>query len=284
MCESVRSFLCIFLVSCYCRYWCSYCEASVSVFGRHGWARKSTLYVFNTVVVVGLLQVVVVGLLQVVVVGLLQVVVRMVCVFQVCLLSKVIPGYVALSVCCSFVSSNIIFMGFDLVDKVKSIVKDLDLVLFIFTHQSCAQLDKLLVASWSRTLAVVAYYCVLLKTKSSTYIAHFTGDGNFLIRSLMNTKKSVGDMTPPCGIPCLKSIFFVLSRTTIAGRLCRYDLIQRNIFPTMLHFFSFSRSRPSVQTVSNAFCKSIHTVSVCFLCWKPSSISCAIYVTILILC
>ena len=39
-------------------YCCSYCKASVSVFGRHGWARISTLYGFNTVVV-GLLQVVV---------------------------------------------------------------------------------------------------------------------------------------------------------------------------------------------------------------------------------
>ena len=57
MCESVRSFLCIFLVSCYCRYCCSYCEAFISVFGRHCWARISTLYGFNTVV--GPLQVVV---------------------------------------------------------------------------------------------------------------------------------------------------------------------------------------------------------------------------------
>ena len=79
------------------------------------------------------------------------------CVFQVCLLSNVIPMNVVLSVCCSSVSSNIIFMGFDLVDKVKSVVKDL--VLFIFAHQSCAQLDKVLVASWSRILAVVAFFC-----------------------------------------------------------------------------------------------------------------------------
>ena len=121
----------------------------------------------------------------------------------------------------------------------------------------------MLIASWSRTLAVVAYSSVLHRTKSSAYIAHFTGDGNLLIRSLMNTKKCVGDMTPPCGTPCLRSIFllFVLSMTTLARRLCRYDLIQRNIFPAMLHFFSF-RSRPSVQTVSNAFCRSIHTVRV----------------------
>ena len=69
-------------------------------------------------------------------------------------------------------------MGFGLVDKVKSVVQDL--VLFIFTHQSCAQLDKMLVASWSRVLAVVAYSSVLHWTKSPAYIAHFTGDGNFL--------------------------------------------------------------------------------------------------------
>ena len=111
------------------------------------------------------------------------------CVFQVCLLSKVIPMYVALLVSSSSVSSNIIFMCFGLVDNVKSVVQDL--VLFIFTHQSSAQLDKMLVASWSRVLAVVAYSSVLHRTKSSAYIAHFTGDGNFLIRSLMNTKKLV---------------------------------------------------------------------------------------------
>ena len=130
------------------------------------------------------------------------------CAFQVRLLSMVIPMYVALSVCCSYVSSSIIFMGFDLVDKIKSVVKDL--VLFICTHQSCAQIDKMLVASWSRILAVAAYSSVLHRTKSSAYIAHFTGDGKFLI--------SVGDMTLPCGTPCLRSIFllFVLSMTTLA--------------------------------------------------------------------
>ena len=68
-------------------------------------------------------------------------------------------------------------MGFDLIDKIKSVVKDL--VLFIFVHQFCVQLDKMLVASWSRILAGVAYSSVLDKTTSSTYIAHLTGDGNF---------------------------------------------------------------------------------------------------------
>ena len=61
---------------------------------------------------------------------------------------------------------------------------------------------------------------MLHRTKSSAYIAHFTGDGHFLIRSLMNTKKSAGDMTPPCGTPCLRIIFllFVLSMTTLSQR------------------------------------------------------------------
>ena len=116
--------------------------------------------------------------------------------FQVCLLSKVIPRYVALSVCCSSVSSKIIFIGFDLVDNIKSVVKKIS-----FTHQSCAQPDRMMVASWSWILAVVAYSSALHRTKSSAYIAHFTGDGHFLIRLLMNTKKSIGDMSLPLVVP-----------------------------------------------------------------------------------
>ena len=78
-------------------------------------------------------------------------------------------------------------MGFDLVDKVKSVVKNL--VLFIFTHQSCAQLDMMLIASWSRILALVAYSPVLHRTKSAAYITQLSGDGHFLISSLKDTKK-----------------------------------------------------------------------------------------------
>ena len=99
-------------------------------------------------------------------------------VYQVCLLSKVIPRYFPLSVCCSSVSSNIILMGFDLVDKAKSVVKKI--VLFIFIHQSCALLDRLFLGV---DLAVVAYSAVLHRTKPSAYIAHFNGDWNLLIRS-----------------------------------------------------------------------------------------------------
>ena len=71
---------------------------------------------------------------------------------------------------------------------------------------------------WSRSLAVVAYSSVLHSTKSSVYIAYFTGDEHLLMRSLMNTKKMLGDRTPPCATPCLRSILllFVLSTTTLA--------------------------------------------------------------------
>ena len=81
--------------------------------------------------------------------------------------------------------------------------------LYIFTRQSCAQLDRILVASWSRILAVVAYSSVLHMTKSFAYIAHFTGDGHLFIRSLMNTKKRVGDRSSPCSI----FLLFLLSTT-----------------------------------------------------------------------
>ena len=43
----------------------------------------------------------------------------------------------------------------------------------------------------------------------------------------------------------------------------------------MLHFFGFI-SRPPVQTISNAFCRSIHTMSV-FLCWNLSPIVCDMF-------
>ena len=148
-----------------------------------------------------------------------------------------------MSVCCSSVSSNIIVTGFDLVDKVNSVVKDL--VLLIFTHQSCAQPDNMLVASWSRTLAVVAYSSVLHRTKSSAYIAHFTGDGNFLIRSFINTKKSVGDMTPPCGTPCLRSIFLLfVSCIQHISILSLFILCSSSVFflikPSAFHCITFS--------------------------------------------
>ena len=98
-------------------------------------------------------------------------------------------------------------MGFDLFDKVKSDEKDL--VLFIFTQDVGCFLES--------HFGSYCIFSVFHRTKSSEYMAHFTGDGNFLKRLLMNTMKSVGDMTP-CGTPCLRSILllFVLYMTTLA--------------------------------------------------------------------
>ena len=67
--------------------------------------------------------------------------------------------YVVLSLYCSSVSSNIFFMDFNLVANVKSVVEDF--VLFMFTHQSCVQLDKMLVAFWSCILAILVYSSVI---------------------------------------------------------------------------------------------------------------------------
>ena len=112
-----------------------------------------------------------------------------------------------------------------LVDKVNNVVNDL--VLLIFTHQSCVQLDKVFAASCSLSCAVVACCFVHHITRSSAYIAHLTASGNCLIRSLMKIRKRVGDRTPPCGTPCLRRFFLLLalSMITLALRLCRYDFI-----------------------------------------------------------
>ena len=172
---------------------------------------------------------------------------------HVCLLSKVTPRYVVLSVCCNSTSSNIIFICLAFVDNVNSVVNDF--VLLIFTHQSCVLLDNMLAASCSLSCAVVAYSSLHHSTRSSAYIAHFTASGSCLIRSLMKIRNRVSDRTPPCGTPCLRRTFllFMLSTVTLALRLCRYDLIHLYIFPPIPHRLSL-RSNPSVHTLSNAKC------------------------------
>ena len=68
----------------------------------------------------------------------------------------------------------------------------------------------MLFGSWSRILAIVACSSVLHRTKSSAYIAYFIRDEIFLIRSLMNTKKSVGNITPPCSTPISEEYLLAL--------------------------------------------------------------------------
>ena len=101
-------------------------------------------------------------------------------------------------------------------------------------------LDRVLVASWSRILMLfhILLCSIRLSIKSSEYFAHFTSNGDLLIRLLMNSNKIICDTNHPCDTPCPRTIFFpfLLSTTTLARRLCRYDL---NVFPAMLYFFNF---------------------------------------------
>ena len=89
----------------------------------------------------------------------------------------------------------------------------------------------------------------------------------------------VGDITPPCGTPCLRVLF--LRRCcfiwTFAFLLCIYCPIHLNIRPATPRWCSFNLN-PSLHTLSNAFSRSIHTASVCFLSLKASSIAWAIKV------
>ena len=187
-----------------------------------------------------------------------------ICFLHVCLLSKVTPRYVVLSVCCSFTFSKIIFTRFAFVDNVNRVVNDF--VLLIFTHQSCVHLDNMLTASCSLSCAVVACSSLHHSTRSSAYIAHFTASGNCLIRSLMKISNSVSDRTLPCGTPCLRRTFllYALSTVSLALRLCRYDLIQLYMFPPIPHRLSL-RSNLSIHTLSNAFWRSIQIANVCLL-------------------
>ena len=157
------------MVSCYCIYCYSYCEASVTVFERHEWTRIGTWHSFITAVLGTLMGVdfmepvigrnasfwtlsnveifdfdaddsvvdpysrcgrivpmytffktfsaarrwVIASFLSKASLLIAFISVLLMCVIQIYLLLKVIPQYIALSVCCSSVSSNIIFMGCD---------------------------------------------------------------------------------------------------------------------------------------------------------------------------
>ena len=91
--------------------------------------------------------------------------------------------------------------------------------------------------------------------------------------SRMKMRNRVGDSTPPCGTPCLRVLFLLKCCFiwTFAFLLCIYCPIHLYILPATPHWCSFN-FRPSFRTFSNAFSRSIHTASVCFLSWKASSI------------
>ena len=85
----------------------------------------------------------------------------------------------------------------------------------------------MLVAAWNRILAVLSYSYMI---HGLSHLLYFTGDAKFMIRSLMNTKERVGGLNPTCGTHSLMSILLLFVQSILTGRLCRYDLIHRNIY------------------------------------------------------
>ena len=102
-------------------------------------------------------------------------------------------------------------------------------------------------------------------TRSSAYSADLTPLGSSDTRSLMNTRKRVGDRTPPWGTPWRGRIFLLLSwsRLTRARLLNRYDLIHLSMLLATPFLISLTMS-PSIHTLSNARCMSIQATRVAF--------------------
>ena len=129
------------------------------------------------------------------------------CCFQVCLLSNVIPRYVASSSSFSGVPPRVMVPAFCFGDRVNKVVEDLSLLNAI--HHFSVQLLSLPAANCILYVAVVAYSSFHQITKSSAYNAALTPFGSSGTRSLMNSRNNVGDRIPPCGTPCLSRIFLL---------------------------------------------------------------------------
>ena len=129
------------------------------------------------------------------------------CCFQVCLLSNVMPRYVASSSSFSGVPPRVMVPAFCCGDRVNKVVEDLSLL--TATHHFSVQLLSLSAAYCILYVAVVAYSSLHQITKSSAYNAALMPFGSSETKSLMNSRNNVGDRTPPCGTPCLSSIFLL---------------------------------------------------------------------------
>ena len=129
------------------------------------------------------------------------------CCFQVCLLSNVIPRYVASSSSFSGVPPIVMVPAFCCGDRVNKVVEDLSVL--TATHHFSVQLLGLSAANCILYVTVVAYSSLHQITKSSADNAALTPFGSYETWSLMNSRNNVGDRTPPCGIPCLSRIFLL---------------------------------------------------------------------------
>ena len=98
------------------------------------------------------------------------------CCFQVCLLSNVIPRYVASSSSFSGVPPRVMVPAFCFGDRVNKVVEDLSLS--TATHHFSVQLMSLSAANCNLYVAVVAYSSLHQITKSSAYNAALTPFGS----------------------------------------------------------------------------------------------------------
>ena len=90
----------------------------------------------------------------------------------------------------------------------------------------------------------------------------------------MYRRKSVGEMTPPCGTRSLILMLSLMyaSSLTLADLSCRKHRIHLYILPDIRLWNTFSR-RPSHHTLSNAFVRSKKTATTFFFSWNAFSIS-----------
>ena len=79
--------------------------------------------------------------------------------------------------------------------------------------------------------------------------------GRMVVMLLIYRRKSVGEMTPPCGNPSLILTLMYPSSLTLADLSCRKQRIHLYLLPDTQLWSTFSR-RPSRHTLSNAFVRS----------------------------
>ena len=112
------------------------------------------------------------------------------CCFQVCLLSNVIPRYVASSSSFSGVQPRVTLTALCFGDRVNKMVGDLSLL--NATHHFSVQLLSLSAANCILYVAVDAYSSLHQITKSSAYNAALMPLGSSKTRSLVKSRNKVG--------------------------------------------------------------------------------------------
>ena len=127
--------------------------------------------------------------------------------FWVCLLSNVMPGYVASSSSFSGVPPRVMVPAFCFGDGVNKMAENLSLS--TATHHFSVQMLSLSADNYILYVAVVAYSSLHQITKLSAYNAALVPLASSDSRSLMKSWNNLGHRTPHYGTPCLSRIFLL---------------------------------------------------------------------------